>query len=84
MGIGLQVCLGISRLAKETSQLLRGEGMGKGDKSIRKPIFIGSLMICLEKPDEGGGEGWREMGFHYQLLREASTVLRSEGWEVGN
>lgn len=83
--LGCKVCLGISRLAKETSQLLRGEGMGKGDKSIRKPIFIGSLMICPEKPDEGGGEGWREMGFYYQPLREASAVLRSGGlggWQL--
>lgn len=64
--------------AQGSAQLLRkqvnGAGeraLGKGDKSIRKPIFIGSLMILQEQPDGrgGGGEGWREMGSHYLAWR---------------
>lgn len=76
----LQVCRGISRVAKETSQLFRGESVDKGDKSIKEPIFIGSLMILPEKPDEGGGEGWREMGFHCWAGREVLCGLG--GWKV--
>lgn len=56
--------------------------LGKGDKSIRKPIFISSLMILQEKPDEGGGEGWREMGFHYWAWRDTSATLHF-GWLEG-
>lgn len=77
--------------ARGSAELLRkqvnGAGeraLGKRDKSIRKPIFIGSLMILQEKPDGGGGggEGWREMGSYYWAWRGARATLHF-GWLKG-
>lgn len=57
---------GLAELLRKQVNGAGERALSKGDKSIRKPIFIGSLMILQEKPDgRGGGEGWREMGSHY-------------------
>lgn len=75
--------LGSAELLRKQFNGAGEKALGKGDKSIRKPIFIGSLMILQEKPDGGGGEGWREMGFHYRAWREASATLHFE-WLEGH
>jgi len=56
--VELQVwcALGLAELLRKQVNGAGERALGKGDKSIRKPIFIGSLMILQEKPDEGGGE----------------------------
>lgn len=85
-GVELQVwrAQGSAELLRKQVNGAGERALGKGDKSIRKPIFIGSLMILQEKPDGrgGGGEGWREMGSHYQAWREARATLHF-GWLRG-
>lgn len=82
--VELQVwrALGSAELLRKQVNGVGERALGKGDKSIRKPIFISSLMIVQEKPDEGGGEDWRETDFHYWAWREASATLHF-GWLEG-
>lgn len=68
--------LGLAELLRKQVNGGGERALGKGDKSIRKPIFIRSLMI-LQKPDEGGGEGLEVS--HYRAWREASAALNF-GW----
>lgn len=72
--------LGLAELLRKQVNGAGERALGKGDKSIRKPIFIRSLMILQEKPDEGGGGGLE--GFHYWAWREARAALNF-GWLEG-
>lgn len=75
MELQVWCALGLAELLRKQVNGAGERMLGKGDKSIRKPIFIGSLMILQEKPDEGGGEGWREIGFYHWACRGKSATL---------
>lgn len=67
--------LELAELLRNQVNYLRERALDKGDKSIRKPIFIISLMILSEKLEEGKKERARETQALITRLRGRQVLL---------